>query len=89
MLKEKLGILHINDIVIGEKLVFLNASESPTKRGSDINYLTSKKLRLMRMPSNNSVNSQEKDEDPNPMNGGVFISPLKIKPSFLHRDRGR
>ena len=29
------------------------------------------------------------EEEPNPMNGGVFISPLKVNTSFRLKERGR
>ncbi len=90
VLKEKLGIMQINDIVIGEKLNFLAQHESPTKRQAERHRLSSRNMRLMRMPSNNnSENMSDHEEDSNPANGGVFISPLKINTSFRTRDRGR
>ena len=90
MLKEKLGIMHINDIVIGEKLNFLAQHESPSKRQAERYTLSSRKMCLMRMSSNNnSENTSDHEEDSKPANGGVFISPLKINTSFRTRDRGR
>ena len=90
MLKEKLGIMHINDIVIGEKLNFLVQHESPSKKQAERYTLSSRKIHLKRMPSqNNSENTSDHEEDSNPANGGVFISPLKVNTSFRTRDRGR
>lgn len=54
VLKEKLGIMHINDIVIGEKLNFLAQHESPTKRKAERSSLSSRKIHLLRMPSHNN-----------------------------------